>query len=335
MKILLTGGTGYIGSHTAVKLLQRKDDVVIIDNLSNSSEKAVEKIELLGGKSLDFYKVDIRNIDQMEEVFKKHAFDACIHFAGLKAVGESVEKPLDYYENNVYGTINLLRLCAKYSVKHFVFSSSATVYGDPAYVPVDELAPLSSTNPYGETKLIIEMLLKDFFNSNKNVNVALLRYFNPVGAHPSGEIGENPLGKPNNLMPIIMKVASGQMPKLQVFGNDYPTPDGTGVRDYIHVEDLAQGHLLALDKLEKDGGLRIYNLGTGKGYSVLEIITAFEKASGIKIPYDIVGRRPGDIAETYADVKKAEKELGFKAIYGIDEMCAHSFNFVQKYPKGF
>ena len=335
MKILLTGGTGYIGSHTAVKLLQRKDDVVIIDNLSNSSIKAVEKIELLGGKSLDFYKVDIRSIDQMEEVFKKHSFDACIHFAGLKAVGESVEKPLDYYENNVYGTINLLRLCAKYNVKHFVFSSSATVYGDPAYVPVDELAPLSSTNPYGETKLIIEMLLKDFFNSNKNVNVALLRYFNPVGAHPSGEIGENPLGKPNNLMPIIMKVASRQMPKLQVFGNDYPTPDGTGVRDYIHVEDLAQGHLLALDKLEKDGGLRIYNLGTGKGYSVLEIITAFEKASGIKIPYDIVGRRPGDIAETYADVKKAEKELGFKAIYGIDEMCAHSFNFVQKYPKGF
>lgn len=334
MNILLTGGTGYIGSHTAVKLLEDGHNVVIIDNLVNSSSKAIDKIEKITGKRVAFYVANLKDIDSMREVFINYEFDACIHFAGLKAVGESNEKPLDYYENNVYGTINLLRLCKEFNLKYFVFSSSATVYGDCKEVPIKETAPLSTTNPYGETKLIIEQLLRDFYKVN-NCNIAILRYFNPVGAHPSGELGENPLGIPNNLMPIIMKVASKEMKELKVFGNDYDTLDGTGVRDYIHVEDLAIGHVLALNKLEKDGGLLTYNIGTGKGYSVLQIISAFEKASGVKIPYVFAPRRKGDVATCYADVTKAKNELGFVAKYDIDKMCEDSFRFNQKYPKGF
>lgn len=334
MNILLTGGTGYIGSHTAIKLLEQGHNVVIIDNLSNSSRVVVDKIEKITGKRVAFYEVDMLDILSMREIFCNYEFDGIIHFAGLKAVGESVEKPLEYYENNVLGTINILKLFKEFKLKHFVFSSSATVYGDCKVVPITEEAPLSTTNPYGETKLTIEQILRDFYKTTP-CNIAILRYFNPVGAHPSGEIGENPLGIPNNLMPIIMKVSSGILPTLEVYGDDYDTKDGTGVRDYIHVEDLARGHLLALDKLEKDGGILTYNLGTGKGYSVLEIIKAFEKASNKKIPYKIVGRRSGDVATCFADVTKAKKELNFVAEYGIDEMCRDSFNFNQKYPKGF
>ena len=334
MNILLTGGTGYIGSHTALQLLEKGHNVAIIDNLANSSKKAVAHIEKLAEKRVAFFKADIKDIDSMRDIFEDYRFDACIHFAGLKAVGESCEKPLDYYENNIYGTINLLRLCNEYKLKYFVFSSSATVYGaDP--VPIKEDSPLSATNPYGETKLFIEKMLKANYNVNPDMKVAILRYFNPVGAHESGELGENPLGRPNNLMPVIMKVATGEIEKLSVFGDDYPTPDGTGVRDYIHVMDLARGHILALDKLEKDGAFEIYNLGTGCGHSVLELVHAFEKASGAKVPYEIVGRRSGDVAENYADVTKAETELGFKAEYDLDKMCEDSYRFAKKYPKGF
>lgn len=334
MNILLTGGTGYIGSHTAVQLLEQGHDVAIIDNLCNSSKKAVAHIEQLAGKRVAFFEADIRDIESMRDIFEDYRFDACIHFAGLKAVGESCEKPLDYYENNIYGTLNLLRLCNEYKLKYFVFSSSATVYG-AADVPIKEDAPLSATNPYGETKLFIEMMIKANYNVNPDMKVAVLRYFNPVGAHPSGELGENPLGKPNNLMPVVMKIATGAIKKLNVFGDDYPTPDGTGVRDYIHVEDLANGHVLALNKLEKDGGFEVYNLGTGHGHSVLELVHSFEKASGVKIPYDIVARRSGDVAENYADVTKAKEELGFVATHTLDEMCADSYRFAKKYPNGF
>ena len=336
MAILLTGGAGYIGSHTCIEFLEAGHEVVILDNLYNSNEIVVDKIIEITGIKPKFVKGDIRNTEILDQVFTKNKIDAVIHFAGLKAVGESVEKPLFYYENNVAGTINLCQAMARHKVKTLVFSSSATVYGDPASVPINEDFPAgATTNPYGKSKFIIEEILKDLFTSDKSWKIALLRYFNPVGAHKSGKIGEDPNDIPNNLMPFITQVAVGKRDKLSVFGNDYPTPDGTGVRDYIHVLDLAAGHLKALEKISNKPGLNIWNLGTGKGYSVLEVVKAFEKASGQKIPYQITPRRAGDIAECYADPKKALNELGWSAKHGIEEMCADSWNWQQKNPNGY
>lgn len=335
MAVLVTGGAGYIGSHTVVQLLEDNREVVIVDDLSNSSPKVIDRIEAITGKRPKFYEVNILDEEKMEEIFKKNEIDSVIHFAGFKAVGESVAKPLAYYTNNLTTTLIVLNLMKKYGVRNFVFSSSATVYGDPHTCPILETFPLSATNPYGRTKLMIEEMLVDICKADKELNVALLRYFNPVGAHESGTIGEEPNGIPNNLMPYITKVAVGKLEKLSVFGNDYNTPDGTGVRDYIHVVDLANGHLKALAKLETNPGLVIYNLGTGKGYSVLDMVKAFSKACGKDIPYVIVPRRPGDVAMCYADATKAKEELGWEAKYDLDRMCADSWRWQSNNPNGY
>jgi len=320
MKLLVTGGTGFIGSHTVVELLNAGYEVMIIDNLSNSKVDVVDKIETITGLRPDFKKIDLRDYNKLEELFQKEKFEAVIHFAGLKAVGESTEKPLLYYENNVSGSINLFGLMNKYGVKNLIFSSSATVYGEPAKVPITEDFPTQPMNPYGETKLMIEQICRDLYSSDNSWNIVLLRYFNPVGCHSSGLIKEDPLGIPNNLFPFIMQVIDGRREYLNVFGDDYPTPDGTGVRDYIHVVDLALGHLKALETIEKLRGLRTYNLGTGKGYSVLEVIKAFEEINGVRVNHKIVARRQGDVSICYADSKKAEEELGWKANRGLEEM---------------
>ncbi len=329
MKILVTGGTGYIGSHTCVELIQKGMEVVIFDNLSNSKADVVDRIEKITGVRPVFYKADMLEKDELRPIFEEHSFDAVIHFAGLKAVGESVAKPLLYYKNNISGTINLCELMAEYGCKRIIFSSSATVYGAPRTVPIREDFPLSTTNPYGSTKLMLERVLSDLTVADPEWSVVLLRYFNPIGAHESGLIGESPNGIPNNLMPYIAQVAAGVLPELGVFGDDYDTPDGTGVRDYIHVVDLAKGHVGAVSKAVSDPGVHVYNLGTGQGYSVLEIVRAFEEANGIHIPYVIKDRRPGDIAICYADPSKALKELGWKAEYDLPRMCRDSWNFTK------
>jgi UDP-glucose 4-epimerase len=335
MKILVTGGAGYIGSHTCVELLNVGHEVVVVDNLDNSSEESLRRVEELTGKSLVFHKVDLLDRDALDAVFKDAGIEAVIHFAGLKAVGESVAVPLRYYHNNITGTLILCEVMAEHKVKNIVFSSSATVYGEPEKVPITEDFPTGATNPYGRTKLMLEEILRDLSVSDSAWNIALLRYFNPVGAHSSGRIGEDPLGMPNNLMPFVAQVAIGRREELSVFGNDYPTPDGTGVRDYIHVVDLAIGHLKALDKLTENPGVVTYNLGTGRGNSVLEMIAAFSKASGKDIPYKVVDRRPGDVPEVYADPAFAQSELGWSAEKGIDEMCADTWRWQSDNPDGY
>lgn len=335
MSILVTGGAGYIGSHACVELLQSGYDVVVIDNLCNSKEESLKRVQKITGKSLKLYKEDLTNQKAIEEIFKKEQIEAVIHFAGLKAVGESVSIPLQYYKNNIISTLVLCEAMKKYDVKKLVFSSSATVYGDPHKVPITEDFPLRATNPYGRTKLMIEEILHDLYTSDNTWDIAILRYFNPVGAHPSGLIGEDPNGIPNNLVPYIAQVAIGKLNSLSVYGNDYPTLDGTGVRDYIHVVDLVLGHLKALEKLKTRPGIVTYNLGTGKGYSVLEMIKAFSKASGREIAYKITGRRPGDIASCYADTSKARTELGWSALKGIDEMCTDSWRWQINNPDGY
>mgnify|MGYP003973899715 CR=1 FL=1 len=335
MKILVAGGAGYIGSHTCVELLNENYDIVVLDNLSNSSKESLNRVKNITGKSLDFYKADLLDKKQIIAVFSEHKIDAVIHFAGLKAVGESVSIPLRYFHNNITGTLNLLAVMDEFNVKNIVFSSSATVYGDPASLPIKEDFPLCATNPYGRTKLMIEEILQDVYTSDKNWNIALLRYFNPVGAHKSGEIGEDPFDIPNNLMPYISQVAIGHLPWVSVFGNDYNTPDGTGVRDYIHVVDLALGHIKTLPKLFTNPGLLIYNLGTGSGYSVLEMIKGLEAASNKKIPYKIVDRRPGDIDDCFADPAKAKEDLGWEAKKTLTDMCKDVWNWQKKNPKGY
>ena len=336
MAILVTGGAGYIGSHTIVELQNAGYEVVVLDNLSNSSEKSLKAVEKITGKPAKFYKADIRDREALEEIFSRESLSSCIHFAGLKAVGESVAKPWEYYQNNISGTLTLVDVMRRHGVKNIIFSSSATVYGDPAEIPITEACPKGTcTNPYGWTKSMLEQILSDIQKADPQWNVVLLRYFNPIGAHKSGTIGENPNGIPNNLMPYITQVAVGRLPELGVFGNDYNTHDGTGVRDYIHVVDLARGHVLALKKLEEKAGLCVYNLGTGTGYSVLDIVKNFEKATGKKIPYTIKPRRPGDIAVCYADPSKAEKELGWKAENGILQMCEDSWRWQSMNPEGF
>ena len=335
MKILVCGGAGYIGSHTCVELLDAGHEIVVVDNLSNSSEKAVQAVKEITGKDFPFYVCDLLDRDALSDVFDKHNFDAVIHFAGLKAVGESVEKPLEYYHNNMTGTFILLDVMRKHNVFSIVFSSSATVYGSPKTVPIKEDFPLSTTNPYGSTKLMLERVLTDVANADKRFSVVLLRYFNPIGAHESGKIGEDPKGIPNNLVPYVAQVAVGRLERVHVFGNEYPTKDGTGVRDYIHVVDLAKGHVKAVEKKTNEPGVYIYNLGTGHGYSVLEIINAFSKACGKEIPYTIDPPRAGDIAECYADATKAYNELDWKAELDIDKMCADSWNWQSKNPEGF
>ncbi|MEW6381972.1 MAG: UDP-glucose 4-epimerase GalE [bacterium] len=335
MRILVTGGAGYIGSHTCWELLQAGYEIIVVDNLSNSQEESLKRVQQLSGKALQFHKVDLLDREPLAAVFDHSRIDAVVHFAGLKAVGESVAMPLRYYHNNVTGTLVLLEVMTEHKVKNLVFSSSATVYGDPARVPITEDFPLSATNPYGRSKLMIEDILRDVHRADRSWNIALLRYFNPVGAHPSGRIGESPNGIPNNLLPYISQVAVGKLSELSVFGNDYPTRDGTGIRDYIHVVDLAAGHLKALEKLTEKPGVVTYNLGTGRGYSVLEVIEAFERASGRKIPYRIADRRPGDIATCYADPSKAERELGWFAVRGIDEMCADTWRWQSSNPNGY
>ncbi len=331
MKILLTGGAGYIGSHTAVELYNAGHEVVIVDNLVNSKEEVIKRIDEISGKQTPFIKADVRDHAAMDAVFKSHKIDAVIHFAGLKAVGESVAKPLEYYENNMNATFVLLDVMRQNSCKNIIFSSSATVYGDPAIIPITEECPKGHcTNPYGQTKSMLEEVLMDVQKADPEWNVVLLRYFNPIGAHKSGLIGENPNGIPNNLMPYITQTAIGIRKELGVFGNDYDTPDGTGVRDYIHVVDLATGHVAALQAIEKNCGIAIYNLGTGHGYSVLDVVKAFEKANNLKVPYVIKPRRPGDIATCYCNPAKAKAELGWEAQYGIEDMCRDSWNFQKK-----
>ncbi len=326
-KILVTGGAGYIGSHTAVELLNNGEQLVIVDNFSNSSPEVLDKIRKITNKDFKFYEVDLLDEQNVEKIFKENDIEAVIHFAGLKAVGESVLKPIEYYHNNITGTLILLKLMKKYNCKKIVFSSSATVYGNPKELPIKEDFPLSTTNPYGSTKLMIEQILQDVAIADKEFRVILLRYFNPIGAHKSGLIGEIPNGIPNNVMPYIIGVAEGKYKELTVFGNDYPTPDGTGVRDYIHVVDLSLGHLKALEKIRKEAGVKIYNLGTGNGYSVLELVKTFEKVNNVKVKYKIGPRRPGDIPACYADPSKAEKELEWKATRGIEDMCRDGWNF--------
>ena len=333
MNILVTGGAGYIGSHTCVELLDESFDIVVVDNFSNSKPEAIESIKTISGKSFPFYEADLLDRDALTRIFKENKIDAVIHFAGLKAVGESVAIPLKYYYNNIASTLILCEVMAEFGVKKIVFSSSATVYGDPATVPITEDFPLSTTNPYGSTKLMIENILRDLYVSDNEWSIAILRYFNPIGAHKSGLIGEDPNGIPNNLMPYIARVAAGQLEILSVFGSDYNTKDGTGVRDYIHVVDLSLGHIKAVEKVLKTKGVDEYNLGTGNGYSVLEVVHAFEKASGKKVNYKIVDRRPGDIAQCYADPQKAKTELGWVAQKGLDEMCVDSWNFVKSAKK--
>lgn len=325
MNILVTGGAGYIGSHTCVALLEAGHEVIVADNLSNSKIETLDKIKQITNKEVVFYQVDVTHESEVESIFKNHKIDGVIHFAGYKAVGESVEKPISYYYNNVVSTLILSEVCLKYGVQHFVFSSSATVYGDNKVPFVETMDLLPTTNPYGETKAMSERILTDIVKANPSFSVALLRYFNPVGAHKSGQIGEAPNGIPNNLMPYVTQVAKGKLEKLRVFGNDYPTPDGTGVRDYIHVVDLAEGHVAALNHLTT--GVEVFNLGTGKGTSVLELIHAFEKANEIQVPYEIVDRRAGDIASFYADTQKAEKELGWKAKLDVFDMCKDAWRF--------
>ncbi|KAF0189217.1 MAG: hypothetical protein FD168_1064 [Desulfobulbaceae bacterium] len=335
MKILVTGGAGYIGSHTCLELLAAGYEVVVVDNLCNSNREGLRRVEELVGKQVVFYELDLRDTAGLHTVFKEHAIEAVIHFAGLKAVGESVRMPLHYYSNNITATLGLCEVMAEHDVKNIVFSSSATVYGDPATVPITEEFPLSATNPYGNSKLFVEQILQDLHTADASWNVGLLRYFNPVGAHVSGRIGEDPNDIPNNLMPYVAQVAVGRLKELSVFGNDYPTPDGTGVRDYIHVVDLAKGHIKAIEKLRSKPGVVIYNLGTGKGYSVLDMVKAFEKASGRKVPYRITARRPGDIAACYADPAKAKAELGWQAERGIEEMCVDAWRWQSTNPTGY
>ena len=337
MSILVSGGAGYIGSHTCVELIQAGYEIVVADNLCNSSEEALRRVEKITGRAIPFVNAELCNEGDVEELFASHPdIDAVIHFAGLKAVGESVSKPLEYYANNLISTLYLLQAMRRHGVKNFVFSSSATVYGDPATVPIREDFPTGgTTNPYGTTKLFQEKMLMDICAADPTLNVALLRYFNPIGAHESGLIGEDPNGIPNNLVPYIAKVAVGQLEKVHVYGNDYPTPDGTGVRDYIHVVDLARGHVAALKKLDTGCGLFVCNLGTGKGYSVLDVLHAYEKACGRTLPYSMDPRRPGDIAQCYADPAKARDELGWEARYGIDEMCASSWKWQSMNPNGY
>ena len=336
MAILVTGGAGYIGSHTCIELINAGYDVVVLDNLSNSSEKSLERVTQITGKKVPFYKVDILDREGMNEVFEKESIDSVIHFAGLKAVGESVAKPLEYYHNNITGTLLLCDVMCSHNVKNIIFSSSATVYGDPAFIPITEDCPKGKiTNPYGQTKSMLEQILTDLHVADPEWNVVLLRYFNPIGAHESGMIGEDPKGIPNNLLPYIAQVAVGKLACLGVFGDDYDTPDGTGVRDYIHVVDLAKGHVKALKKIEDKSGVSIYNLGTGKGYSVLQVVKAFEKACGKTIPYAIKPRRPGDIATCYADASKAKAELGWEAEYDIERMCADSWRWQSNNPDGY
>jgi len=335
MNILITGGAGYIGSHTSVALLGQGYNIIVIDNLCNSKAVSLDRVRKITGKSVKFYKADLRDETAVSQIFNDNVIDSVIHFAGLKSVSESVQHPLKYYQNNINGTLVLCDIMQNHGVKNIVFSSSATVYGDPKTIPVKEDAVTNPTNPYGQTKLVIENLLKDLHNKDRDWNIALLRYFNPVGAHPSGLIGEDPSGIPNNLMPYISKVAVGELPELNIFGDDYPTTDGTGVRDYIHVMDLAEGHLKALEKLSSNCGLIMYNLGTGRGHSVMEVVFSFEKASGKKIPYQIVGRRPGDLPISYANSSLAERELEWKTLRGIDEMCVDVWRWQSLNPKGY
>lgn len=334
--VFVTGGAGYIGSHTVLQLLQAGHRVTVLDNLCNASREAIRRVEELSGQGVSFVEGDIRDADCLASIFEGSDIDSVIHFAGLKAVGESVQKPLAYYENNVYGTLVLCQQLERFGIRKLVFSSSATVYGDPQELPLKETMPTGSpTNPYGWSKLMIEQILKDLHKADNRWDIALLRYFNPVGAHPSGQIGEHPSGIPNNLMPFIAQVATGRRDKLMVYGDDYDTPDGTGVRDYIHVEDLANGHLKALEKLDQNVGLVTYNLGTGVGYSVLEMVRAFEKASGKTIPHEIAPRREGDIAACYADPSWAEQELGWRAEKGIDDMCVDTWRWQSANPNGY
>lgn len=336
MKILITGGAGYIGSHTIVELISAGHAAVVVDNLSNASVESLRRVEQITDTSVPFYRIDVRDRESLNQVFKDHRFDACIHFAGSKSVGESVLKPWDYYDNNINGTLVLFDVMRKHGCKNLIFSSSATVYGNPDTVPITEdFQKGICTNPYGWTKWMIEQMLTDLHTADPSWNVVLLRYFNPIGAHPSGLIGENPNGIPNNLMPYITQVAVGKLGCLHVFGNDYDTPDGTGVRDYIHVVDLARGHLAALKAIERNCGISVYNLGTGKGYSVLEIIRAFERVNGVTIPFVIDSRRPGDIGVCYSSPEKALRELGWRAEYGIDDMCRDSWNWQKKNPNGY
>ncbi len=335
MAILVTGGAGYIGSHTCVELLNAGHEIVVLDNFLNSSNESLSRVKEITGKDFPFYEVDLLDKDRLDRVFQEHRIEAVIHFAGLKAVGESVEKPLYYYHNNISGTLYLVEVMHKHGVKNIVFSSSATVYGLPESVPISESFPLSATNPYGQTKLMIEQILRDVQVSDPEWSISLLRYFNPIGAHESGRIGEDPNGIPNNLMPYITQVAVGKLPQLQVFGDDYNTVDGTGVRDYIHVVDLAKGHLKALENVLQIKGVEAYNLGTGKGYSVLEMVKAFEKASGKDVPYNIVERRAGDIGECYADPTKAKEDLGWVAEKGLEEMCLDSWRWQKNNPNGY
>lgn len=335
MNILVTGGAGYIGSHTCLELLNDSYEVIVVDNLANSKEEALRRVEDITGRDLTFYNQDLLDREGLANIFDTHAIDAVIHFAGFKAVGESVAKPLSYYHNNITGTINLCEVMESRGVFNLVFSSSATVYGDPETVPIKEDSRLSTTNPYGRTKLFIEEILRDLHTANKEWNVALLRYFNPVGAHASGKIGEDPNDIPNNLMPYISQVAVGKLEQLSIFGDDYPTKDGTGVRDYIHVVDLSIGHLKALEKLQGNPGVVTYNLGTGEGYSVLDVVKAFEEATGQAIPYKITDRRPGDAAVCFADPSKAKKELGWQAERDLETMCRDVWNWQSQNPNGY
>ena len=335
LRILVTGGAGYIGSHTCVVLLEAGYEVVVLDNLCNSKSESLSRVEELTGKTIRFHLADLRDPAALKDLFDREKIDAVVHFAGLKAVGESTEIPLDYYQNNVGGTANLLEEMNRHGVKDIVFSSSCTVYGAPQSLPIREDFPLQAVNPYGQTKLTIEYMLKDLAASDPEWNISILRYFNPVGAHPSGEIGEDPLGIPNNLLPFVTQVAVGTLEKLRVFGDDYPTPDGSCIRDYIHVMDLAQAHLAALGKLEENPGIIIHNIGTGRGYSVLEIVKAFEQATGQKVPYEIAGRRAGDTPAVYADPTLAEIELGWKAELSLENICRDAWNWQRKNPKGY
>lgn len=336
MAILVTGGAGYIGSHTCVELLDAGYEVVVLDNLSNSSEKSLDRVRDLTGKTVKFYKGDILDREILNQIFENEKIDSCIHFAGLKAVGESVAMPWEYYQNNIAGTLVLVDVMRQHNCKNIIFSSSATVYGDPTQIPITEECPKGQcTNPYGWTKSMLEQILMDIQKADKEWNVILLRYFNPIGAHKSGTMGENPNGVPNNLMPYVTQVAVGKLKELGVFGNDYATPDGTGIRDYIHVVDLAIGHVKAVQKVEENPGLKVYNLGTGHGYSVMDIIKNFEEANGVQIPYVIKDRRPGDIAICYCDPHKAKIELGWEAQFGIREMCEDSWRWQKNNPNGY
>lgn len=335
MTILVTGGAGYIGSHTCVELLNAGYNIVVVDSFFNSKPEALKRVSEITGKEFPIYNVNLLEKDELEKVFSKHPIEAVIHFAGLKAVGESVTIPLRYYHNNITGTLMLCEVMQKNSINKIVFSSSATVYGTPELVPITEDFPLKATNPYGRTKLMIEEILKDLYVSDNSWSIALLRYFNPIGAHPSGRIGEAPNGIPNNIMPFITQVAVGKLKELHVFGNDYPTIDGTGVRDYIHIVDLAIGHVKALEKIMNITGVEVYNLGTGRGYSVLELISTFERVTGVKIPFKIAGRRRGDVAISYADPTKAKRELGWVATRGIEEMCRDAWNWQLNNPNGY